>query len=112
MGTVYTFNVQFIMLFYYGQTDLQEQGFRLKINDKGLGVSPKNRNFQTRNDTFVLRYGGVRYPDHEAYFVLGTPPEGKRINATVSRIHTEANYDYVTLFWVDPSKQAAAFCPR
>ena len=110
--TVYTLNAQFIVLFYYGRTDLQGQGFRLNVRNGGFGTSPKNPSFQTKNETFSLRYGGGSYADHEAFFVLGAPPEGKGMNATVSRIHTEKDYDWVTLFWVDPGKPVSTLCER
>ena len=70
-------------------------------------MSSKKFTVLTKNDTFSLSRSS--YNDHEAYFVIGTPLEGKRSSVRVTSIDTELNYDWLSLLWMDPAT-STSFC--
>ena len=49
---------------------------------------------------------------HQAFFVLGAPPQGMRVNATITGIDTETTHDWVSLLWVDPTQANPTFCAK
>ena len=101
----FTFPTQFIFIFFLGRASELFQGFVLKFIDGGSTPSPKQVTFLKEDSSFSMHYPPrplPEYGNHQAFFITGSPPNGKRATVSVTDIYTETTHDWVTFMWLSP----------
>ena len=109
---VLTIRSQLFFVYFSGQSNVEGEGFRLKMEADINGLSGWRLPFTKQTSSFSYKYPPLssNYSSNSRFAMLGTPLHESRANVTIYDINTENNHDYVTILYADPSLPGEYFC--